>query len=72
MATGGGQGARICPGALPGPVPLLEMPTLAEVDPKGDSSIFEKRVSKAVGGRGFAYVAWEYTGRGKNLNVAKS
>ena len=55
---------------------LLELPTPAEVDPKGETFTFEKRVSKAAGGRGFADVwkrghfAWEYKGRGKDLNAA--
>src|SRR5690242_10816868 len=48
----------------------------AEADPAGTSYTFEKHVSKARGGKGYADVwklghfAWEYKGKHKNLDAA--
>ncbi len=55
---------------------LLDHPTPAEMDPRGESFAFEKGVSKSGGGQGFADVwyrghfAWEYKGDHKNLDTA--
>ena len=55
---------------------LLDEPTPAEADPKGDFYTFERRVSKAAGGKGFAdvwkrgFFAWEYKGKRANLQDA--
>ena len=55
---------------------LLYEPTPAEADPKGDFYTFERRVSKAAGGKGFAdvwkrsFFAWEYKGKRANLQDA--
>jgi hypothetical protein len=55
---------------------LLDEPTPAEADPKGTWYAFEKGALKTGGGDGWADVwkrgcfAWEYKGRGKNLDAA--
>ena len=55
---------------------LLEEPTPAEADSKGDRYCFEKGARKDSGGDGWADVwkkgcfAWEYKGRHANLDVA--
>jgi hypothetical protein len=55
---------------------MLGEPTPHEADPIGASYAFEKRVSKAAGGDGFAdvwkrdFFAWEYKGRNKDLRAA--
>jgi hypothetical protein len=55
---------------------MLGEPTPHEADPVGASYAFEKRVSKAAGGDGFAdvwkrdFFAWEYKGRNKDLRAA--
>jgi len=55
---------------------LLDHPTPAGVDPRGDFFTFEKGASKRGGGDGWAdvwkkgYFAWEYKGRHKNLDAA--
>ena len=52
---------------------LLEIPPPAKSDPKGENFTFEKAVTKASGGKGFADVwkrncfAWEYKGDDKSL-----
>jgi len=52
---------------------LLEIPPPAKADPKGENFTFEKAVTKASGGKGFADVwkrncfAWEYKGDDKSL-----
>ncbi|MEX2649435.1 MAG: DNA methyltransferase [Alphaproteobacteria bacterium] len=55
---------------------LLDEPTPAEADPKGESFCFEKGATKTTGGDGFADVwkrhhfGWEYKGKRHDLNVA--
>ena len=55
---------------------MLGEPTPHEADPIGAQFAFEKRVSKAAGGDGFAdvwkrdFFAWEYKGRNKDLRAA--
>jgi hypothetical protein len=55
---------------------MLGEPTPHEADPIGSQYAFEKRVSKAAGGDGFAdvwkrdFFAWEYKGRNKDLRAA--
>ena len=55
---------------------LLDEPTPAEADPKGEFYTFERPVSKAAGGKGFAdvwkrgFFAWEYKGKRANLQDA--
>ena len=55
---------------------LLGEPTPHEADPTGESYAFEKRVSKAGGGDGFAdgwkrgFFAWEYKGKRADLKAA--
>jgi hypothetical protein len=55
---------------------VLDEPTPAEADPKGEWYAFEKGALKTGGGDGWADVwkrgcfAWEYKGRGKNLDAA--
>jgi MmeI, N-terminal domain/MmeI, helicase spacer domain len=55
---------------------LLDEPTPSEADPKGTWYAFEKGALKTGGGDGWADVwkrgcfAWEYKGRGKNLDAA--
>lgn len=55
---------------------LLDEPTPAEADPKGDWYAFEKGALKTGGGDGWADVwkrgcfAWEYKGKGKDLDAA--
>jgi hypothetical protein len=55
---------------------MLGEPTPHEADPIGAQYAFEKRVSKAAGGDGFAdvwkrdFFAWEYKGRNKDLQAA--
>ena len=55
---------------------VLGHPTLAEMDPTGESFTFERGASKAMGGSGWAEVwyrghfAWEYKGRRANLKAA--
>jgi hypothetical protein len=55
---------------------MLGEPTPHEADPIGAQYAFEKRVSKAAGGDGFAdvwkrdFLAWEYKGRNKDLRAA--
>ena len=55
---------------------LLGVPKPLDVDPKGDFYTFEKAVKKVTGGKGFAdawykaHFAWEYKGKGKNLQDA--
>ncbi len=55
---------------------LLEEPTPAEADPKGDWYCFERGASKAAGGEGWSDVwkrghfGWEYKGKRKDLNAA--
>ena len=57
---------------------LLGQPTPHEADPIGDHYAFEKRVSKAAGGDGYADVwkrdcfGWEYKGKRKDLKAAYS
>lgn len=52
---------------------LLEVPKPLDVDPDGTFYTFERAVTKAVGGKGFAdvwkrgFFAWEYKGKRKNL-----
>lgn len=52
---------------------VLDQPTPAAVDPKGEWFTFEKGVQKDIGGQGFADVwkkncfGWEYKGKRKNL-----
>ena len=54
---------------------MLGEPTPHEADPTGEFYAFEKRVSKAGGGDGFAdvwkagFFAWEYKGPGKDLRL---
>jgi type II restriction/modification system DNA methylase subunit YeeA len=55
---------------------LLGQPRPAEADQEGNTYTFEKGVSKASGGGGFAdvwmrnFFAWEYKGKHKDLNAA--
>jgi hypothetical protein len=55
---------------------MLGEPTPHEADPTGEHYAFEKRVSKAAGGDGFAdawkrdFFAWEYKGKDKDLRAA--
>jgi hypothetical protein len=55
---------------------MLGEPTPHEADPTGQSYAFEKRVTKAGGGEGFAdvwkrdFFAWEYKGHRANLKAA--
>ncbi len=55
---------------------MLGEPTPHEADPTGAQYAFEKRVSKAAGGDGFAdawkrdFFAWEYKGKEKDLRAA--
>jgi type II restriction/modification system DNA methylase subunit YeeA len=55
---------------------ILHQPHPAAADQTGDAYAFEKRVSTAQGGKGFADVwkrgcfAWEYKGKHKDLNAA--
>jgi hypothetical protein len=55
---------------------MLGEPTPHEADPTGQQYAFEKRVSKAGGGEGFAdvwkrdFFAWEYKGPHKDLKAA--
>jgi hypothetical protein len=55
---------------------MLGEPTPHEADPIGAQYAFEKRVSKAAGGDGFAdvwkrdFFAWEHKGRNKDLRAA--
>ncbi len=55
---------------------MLGEPTPHEADPTGAQYAFEKRVSKAAGGDGFAdawkrgFFAWEYKGKDKDLRAA--
>jgi len=55
---------------------MLGEPTPHEADPTGTQYAFEKRVSKAAGGDGFAdawkrdFFAWEYKGKNKDLKAA--
>lgn len=55
---------------------LLDEPTPADVDPKGEWYAFEKGATKTHGGEGWADVwkrgcfGWEYKGKRKDLNAA--
>lgn len=55
---------------------MLGEPTPHEADPTGEHYAFEKRVTKAGGGEGFAdvwkrdFFAWEYKGHQKDLRAA--
>ncbi len=55
---------------------LLGVEKPLDADPDGDWYTYEKHVSKAVGGKGYAdvwkkgYFAWEYKGKRKNLDDA--
>ncbi len=55
---------------------MLGEPTPHEADPTGAQYAFEKRVSKAAGGDGFAdawkrdFFAWEYKGKNRDLKAA--
>jgi hypothetical protein len=55
---------------------VLHQPHSAAADQTGDSYTFEKHVSAAKGGKGFADVwkrghfAWEYKGKHKDLKAA--
>ena len=55
---------------------MLGEPTPHEADPIGAQFAFEKRVSKAAGGDGFAdvwkrdFFAWEYKGKNRDLRAA--
>jgi type II restriction/modification system DNA methylase subunit YeeA len=55
---------------------LLDEPTPAEADPKGEFYCFERGASKTTGGEGWADVwkrhhfGWEYKGKRKNLDQA--
>jgi hypothetical protein len=55
---------------------MLGEPTPHEADPTGQQYAFEKRVTKAGGGEGFAdvwkrdFFAWEYKGHDKDLRAA--
>ena len=55
---------------------LLDEPTPAEADPKGERYCFERGASKDTGGEGWADVwkrgcfAWEYKGKHKDLDAA--
>jgi hypothetical protein len=55
---------------------MLGEPTPHEADPIGAQYAFEKRVSKAAGGDGFAdawkrdFFAWEYKGKNRDLKAA--
>ena len=55
---------------------MLGEPTPHEADPTGEQYAFERRVTKAGGGEGFAdvwkrdFFAWEYKGKDKDLKAA--
>ncbi len=55
---------------------MLGQPTPNEADPTGESYAFEKAVTKAAGGDGFAdvwkkdFFGWEYKGKRKDLKAA--
>jgi hypothetical protein len=55
---------------------MLGEPTPNEADPTGQAYAFEKTVTKAAGGDGFAdvwkkgFFGWEYKGKGKDLKAA--
>ena len=55
---------------------LLGEPTPHDADPTGEQYAFERRVTKAGGGEGFAdvwkrdFFAWEYKGKYKDLKAA--
>ncbi|MEK6721678.1 MAG: DNA methyltransferase [Chloroflexota bacterium] len=55
---------------------MLGEPTPHDADPTGEQYAFEKRVTKAGGGEGFAdvwkrdFFAWEYKGKDKDLKAA--
>ena len=55
---------------------ILGEPTPNEADPTGTTYAFEKAVTKAAGGDGFAdvwkkdFFGWEYKGKGKDLKAA--
>jgi type II restriction/modification system DNA methylase subunit YeeA len=55
---------------------LLDEPTPAEIDPKGDHYCFERGARKDSGGEGWAdvwkrgFFAWEYKGKHANLDIA--
>ncbi|MDE2827247.1 MAG: class I SAM-dependent DNA methyltransferase [Bacteroidota bacterium] len=55
---------------------LLDEPTPAEIDPKGDHYCFERGARKDSGGEGWAdvwkrgFFAWEYKGKHANLDTA--
>ena len=55
---------------------LLDEPTPAEADPRGEGYCFEKGASKLSGGEGWADVwkrgcfGWEYKGKRKDLKAA--
>ena len=55
---------------------MLGEPTPNEADPTGQTYAFEKAVTKAAGGDGFAdvgkkdFFGWEYKGKGKDLKTA--
>ena len=55
---------------------MLGEPTPNEADPTGQTYAFEKAVTKAAGGDGFAdvwkkdFFGWEYKGKGKDLKAA--
>ena len=55
---------------------MLGEPTPNEADPTGTTYAFEKAVTKAAGGDGFAdvwkkdFFGWEYKGKGKDLKAA--
>ena len=56
---------------------MLGEPTPNEADPTGTIYAFEKSVTKAAGGDGFAdvwkkdFFGWEYKGKGKDLKAAR-
>ena len=55
---------------------MLGEPTPHDADPTGEQYAFERRVTKAGGGEGFAdvwkrdFFAWEYKGKYKDLKAA--
>jgi hypothetical protein len=55
---------------------VIQHPKPGEADAEGLTFTFEKRVTKAGGGRGFAdvfkegFFAWEYKGKGADLDEA--
>jgi len=55
---------------------MLGEPSPSEADPTGETYAFEKGASKATGASGWAdvwkqgFFAWEYKGKGKDLNAA--